>query len=1047
VKRISGELLNKPEVAVSAVTTFPQPKMKIELNTNFINPLLDVVKKSEIESHEKLEVWKIQGAALLQEEQYEEAIAIYEKALQFDPENHQIWYQLGNAVLRLGQYDAANNYWKFATCIEALKRNPDDYQAWGNRGNALSAIGRKEEAIASYDRALSINPDYYEAWNGQGFASSKLGREEEAITSYDRALSINPDFYIAWFNRGIALYAIGRKEEAIASYDRALSINPDFYGAWSNRGSALSNLGRNKEAITSYDRALSINPDDYLSWSDQGIALFNLGRNEEAIASCDRALSINPDYYEAWNNRGLALSKLGKHEEAIISFDCALSINLDSHEAWNGRGGTLSELGRNEEAIISFDCALSINLDDYLSWNNRGVALSKLGKHEEAIISFDRALSINPDYYEAWNNRGLALSKLGKHEEAIASFDRALSINPAFYQAWFNRGIVASSSLQPELNMALFLPKGLAQKAMGSIGTERALVSFDAGIAYCDSQSPEHIEGRGSLHWSKGDIYFARGAGARDYRTQFVRAIASFEAALNEWKEEQYKYRFGEDYLEILFSLIRIRTRLGETELANTLRREGTELYKRLLETSEANRHEKLIRQFSSRFQDLTISDYVQNGQFIEALETAENDKNQCLAWLFADNEIPVLNYAEMQQLLDQNTAIIFWHLSDYALTTFLLLPNASQPLGFSAFPVNGEPEFETWQRQWQTDYETEVLEDSTANFLQWVAGMDSRCEKLRELLNINAIQAKLQEYPDINQLLLVPHRTLHLYPLHTLFDAKYLITHVPSIQIGLELQLRQSTQAHTRQLLAIANPKHQITITDAENNIETSKKVKNLRFAESEGKAICQAISNSQLLTGETATLERLTQELSDNPTAILHFSCHGKHDPEKPENSRLYLSHTDTLSFKQIPSLPLTNCQLAYLSACETGMTANKTIRNEYIGLTSAFLYAGVPVVVSTLWSIKDVASSLLSIAFYDRYLHPTTGGNAPLALKQAQAWLRDFDRQEYERIYADRSWRQRLSASQWTEVQIAIERDPQPYHSRYYWAGYYTVSYFHR
>ena len=872
------------------------------------------------------------------------------------------------------------------------------------------------------------------------------GNLESGIAYLRQAIDKEANVAFLWCRLGELLDEVKKREEAIASYDRALSINPDSHEAWFLRGNALFSLRRHEEAIISYERNLAINPDLQGSWFIRGINLFELGRYEEALTSYDQALSIDSFFPEALYYRGKALFKLGRYEEALTSYDQALSIDsFFLKEMYDDKGDTLSKLGRYEEALTSYDKALSIKPSIYTAWYGRGNTLGKSERYEESIVSYDQALSIKPNFYEAWYGRGISLAKLKRYEESIVSCDQALSIKSDFYRAWYNRSAAAMNSLQSESNIALFLPKGLAQRAKGSIGRERALVSCDAGISYCDSQSPEHIEGRGKLHQKKGDIYFERSKGARDYRTQYANAISSYEAALNEWKEE-YKYQFGEEYLEILLSLIRIYTALGNTELAQTLRREGTELYQRLLETSDERGKEKLTRRFVSSFRDLTISAYVQTGQLIEALEAAETDKNQCLAWMFADNEIPIASYGSMQELLDPKTAIIFWHISDYALTTFLLLPNATAPLGFSAFPVNGEPEFETWQRQWQTDHQTEVIEDSTANFPQWITGMTSRCDQLRQLLNIDTIQTELDKYPEINQLLLVPHRTLHLYPLHSLFDSKYLITHVPSLQIAIELKQRQQPQPTTnRQLLAIANPKHQIKTTDVTDELEITKKVKNLRFAEAEGKAICQAIANSQLLTGETATLERLSQELSDHPTQILHFSCHGKHDPEKPENSQLYLSQNDTLTFKQIPSLPLTTCQLAYLSACETGMTANKTIRNEYIGLSSAFLYAGVPVIVSTLWSIEDVASALLSIAFYDRYLHPNTGGNAPLALKQAQAWLRDFDHQEYERIYADSQWQQRLSASQRAEVQTALNRAEKPYDSPYYWAGYYTVCFF--
>ncbi len=201
------------------------------------------------------------------------------------------WFEQGNQKYMNGDFIGAIASWD-----QALEFKPDDHEAWYNRGIVLVNLGRYEEAIASYDRALEIKPDYHQAWHNRGIALGNLGRYEEAIASYDRALEIKPDYHQAWHNRGNALDDLGRYEEAIASYDRALEIKPDYHQAWHNRGNALDNLGRYEQAIASFDQALEIKPDLHEAWYNRGNALDNLGRYEEAVASYDQALEIKPDY-------------------------------------------------------------------------------------------------------------------------------------------------------------------------------------------------------------------------------------------------------------------------------------------------------------------------------------------------------------------------------------------------------------------------------------------------------------------------------------------------------------------------------------------------------------------------------------------------------------------------------------------------------------------------------------------------------------------------------------------------------------------------------
>ena len=52
--------------------------------------------------------------------------------------------------------------------------------------------------------------------------------------------------------------------------------------------------------------------------------------------------------------------------------------------------------------------------------------------------------------------------------------------------------------------------------------------------------------------------------------------------------------------------------------------------------------------------------------------------------------------------------------------------------------------------------------------------------------------------------------------------------------------------------------------------------------------------------------------------------------------------------------------------LSACQTGL--GKLIRGEgMVGLTRAFMYAGTPTVLVSLWSVSDVSTATLMGEFY--------------------------------------------------------------------------------
>ena len=119
------------------------------------------------------------------------------------------------------------------------------------------------------------------------------------------------------------------------------------------------------------------------------------------------------------------------------------------------------------------------------------------------------------------------------------------------------------------------------------------------------------------------------------------------------------------------------------------------------------------------------------------------------------------------------------------------------------------------------------------------------------------------------------------------------------------------------------------------------------------------------------------------------LHFATHGYIDESKPELSSLVLAQNDDpeedgfLNADEIYKLDL-NADLVVLSACQTGL--GKLVSGEgMVGLTRAFMYAGTPTVLVSLWSVSDVSTSTLMEEFYRNLIKKKLGKTE--ALRDAQ------------------------------------------------------------
>jgi tetratricopeptide (TPR) repeat protein len=195
---------------------------------------------------------------------------------------------------------AQTSYWRNSEVLwtHTLACTSDNYIAHYNLGDALVKMGRRDEAIAQYQKTLQITPNYAEAHDNLGSVLRQKGRVDEAIAQCQVALQINPDYADAHDNLGNALFQKRRVAEAITHYQKALQINPDYAEAHNNLAWVLAtapqvSLRNGDEAVKLAERA------NQLTGGKTPIILHTLaaayaeaGRFGDAIRSVQKAIEL-----------------------------------------------------------------------------------------------------------------------------------------------------------------------------------------------------------------------------------------------------------------------------------------------------------------------------------------------------------------------------------------------------------------------------------------------------------------------------------------------------------------------------------------------------------------------------------------------------------------------------------------------------------------------------------------------------------------------------------------------------------------------------------
>lgn len=135
---------------------------------NYQKALININKALQIEDNEvfylnKASILVEQGFLNNEDSKIVEAIEIFEKAIQNGHNFYALYYNYGNALIKLKDYEKAILYLK-----KALVLDPNKSEPWNNLGNCYMNIGEHKLEMICYDNALLINPDSPETLFSKG---------------------------------------------------------------------------------------------------------------------------------------------------------------------------------------------------------------------------------------------------------------------------------------------------------------------------------------------------------------------------------------------------------------------------------------------------------------------------------------------------------------------------------------------------------------------------------------------------------------------------------------------------------------------------------------------------------------------------------------------------------------------------------------------------------------------------------------------------------------------------------------------------------------
>ncbi len=152
---------------------------------------------------------------------FDTAAAEFALAIEVTDRSTDDWFHEALECENQGDYRGAVHAYERAIEIE-----PEDPILHFNLGNVLYASQELTAAERLFRRAVELDSEYVEAWNNLGTVLAESDQYDESILALRHALNVFPLYADAHFNLGDILSATGQRQDAQVHWRKYLQLDP-----------------------------------------------------------------------------------------------------------------------------------------------------------------------------------------------------------------------------------------------------------------------------------------------------------------------------------------------------------------------------------------------------------------------------------------------------------------------------------------------------------------------------------------------------------------------------------------------------------------------------------------------------------------------------------------------------------------------------------------------------------------------------------------------------------------------------------------------------
>jgi cellulose synthase operon protein C len=354
-----------------------------------------------------------------------EAIIQYANSVQIDPRFAEAHFQLGEAFLKLKDYNRA-----YAELSRATDLAPDNYVAQADLANLLISARDLKQAQPHLDVLHEKQPDSAQTHLAWANLYAAQGNLDLALPETAKAVAADPNNADSYLNLAVLQLRTNQPDRAEISLKKAAQLGPKDMSVQLALGGFYQGRGRFPEAEQQFKHAMDVDPKDPSVDAAYVRLLMQEGKKQDAIAFLKGTKNRFPDNSEGYRMLGDFYFADGDLDQATEEYSALYHDHPKDLQVKKNYIQLLILKNRLDEAARLTHQILKANPNEPDALVFRGEVQLRQSDVNGSVDSFQQAIKNDPTNGVAHYQLGLAYEAQNNGAQAESELRQAVTLRP-----------------------------------------------------------------------------------------------------------------------------------------------------------------------------------------------------------------------------------------------------------------------------------------------------------------------------------------------------------------------------------------------------------------------------------------------------------------------------------------------------------------------------------------------------------------------------------------------------------------------------------------